>query len=87
VTGRLSLTETIQTVERTYRKETKLLRVKEEEWEKVRTETRDLVITETGQGAPPAPGAAEGLVVSGTGPCEYQKTIIRRVISREVKVE
>jgi hypothetical protein len=83
VTGRLILRDVIQTIERTSRQYVKGSVVKQEDWEKVKIETRDTVLTETGEGAPRAAGAEEGIATVGQ-PYFMQRTVIERVIRREV---
>jgi len=79
VTGRLILRDVIETIERSSKQFVKNCSVKQEDWEKVKVETRDTVLTETGDGVPRAAGA-----VPGPGAFSVERMVIQRVISREV---
>jgi len=86
VTMSLTIREVLETIERTYRRHVRPLVITEEEWKNVRRENQDKVITATGKGAPRPAGAGEMGPAPAVGGQLFfeQKTIIKRVISREI---
>jgi len=84
VTGKLVLRDLLERLHRSYKRFSKNGHVKEEDWLRVQTQSRDTVIEETGEGTPMPQGREEGVAAAPGGMYIFQKTIIQRVASKEV---
>jgi hypothetical protein len=84
VTGRLVLRDLIASVERSYKRFVKDGRATEDDWQRVRLDSRDTVIVETGEGVPQPEGREVGVPAAVPGAYFYQRTIIERIARQEV---
>ena len=84
VAGRLVLRELLERLQRSYKRSSKDGRVKEEDWQRVLVESRDTVIGEIGEGAPIPQGREKGVSAVPGRAYLLQRTIIQRIVGREV---
>ena len=84
-TAQITIREVREILTRTYRRYVKGSRVKVTDIEKLRTEHDDLVITEVGRGTQREPSGSTRF--SSAFPFEEKKTVIERVLRREIVVE
>lgn len=87
VTGRLVLRDLIASVERSYKRFVKDGRATEDDWQRVRLDSRDTVIVETGEGVPQPEGREVGVPAAASGVYFYQRTIVERIARQEVDVK
>jgi len=82
VTGQLVLRDTIMTIERSVKQYVKNATVKQEEWDKVKIETKDTILKEVGEGVPRAAGAEEGVAVQQM--YSRESIVLERVVTRQI---
>jgi len=87
VTGRLVLRDLISSVERSYKRFVKDGRATEDDWQRVRLNSRDTVIVETGEGVPQPEGREVGVPAAASGVYFCQRTIVERIARQEVGVK
>ena len=75
----------MEVLTRTYRRYAKGSKVKIEDIQNIETKNRDLVIVEVGQGTMRA--AAEAAPAQSYTPFEERKTVIERVLRKEIVIE
>ena len=86
VTMELTIRETIETLRSSYKRYGGKLGITEKDWKSLERSYRDKVVTVTGSGAPPEPGAEPPVAPVAEQPFYEEKLVIERVIKREVGV-